>query len=45
MELSLQASLLAQGSAKGKDNIPHTESLGAEFRARNDLERPFLAFP
>lgn len=45
MELSLPASLLAQGSAKGKDNIPHAESLGAEFRARNDLERLPLAFP
>ena len=45
MDLSLPASLLAQGSAKGKDNIPHAESLGAEFRARNDLERLPLAFP
>lgn len=45
MELSLPASLLAQGSAKGKDNIPHTKSLGAEFWARNDLERLSLAFP
>ena len=45
MELSLPASLLAQGSAKGNDNIPHTERLGTEFRARNDLERLSLAFP
>ena len=38
MELSLPASLLAQSSVKGKDNISHAESLGAEFRARNNLE-------
>ena len=37
MELSLPASLLAKGSVKGKDNISHAESLGAEFRARNNL--------
>ena len=45
MELSLPASLLSQGSAKGKDNISHAELLGAEFRARNNLEGLPLAFP
>ena len=38
MELSLPASLLAKGSVKGRDNMSHAESLGAEFRARNNLE-------
>ncbi|KAJ7391187.1 hypothetical protein OS493_019318 [Desmophyllum pertusum] len=45
MELSLPASLLAQGSVKGKDNVSHAESVSAEFRARNDLEGLALAFP
>ena len=45
MELSLPASLLAQGSVKGKDNISHAKSLGAEFRAGNNLEGLSLAFP
>ena len=45
MELSLPASLLAQGSVKGRDNISPAESLGAEFRARNNLEGLSLAFP
>ena len=45
MELSLPASLLAQSSVKGKYNISHAESLGAEFRARNNLEELSLAFP
>ena len=45
MDLSLPASLLAQGSVKGKDNISHAESLGAEFKARNNLEGLSLAFP
>ena len=45
MELSLPASILAQSSVKGKDNISHAESLGAEFRARNNLEGLSLAFP
>ncbi|KAJ7383332.1 hypothetical protein OS493_028879 [Desmophyllum pertusum] len=45
MELSLPASLLAQGSVKGKDNVSHAESVGTEFRARNDLEGLARAFP
>lgn len=45
MELSLPASLLAQGSVKGKGNISNAESLGAEFKARNNLEGLSLAFP
>jgi len=30
IKLSLPASLLAQGSVKGRDNISHAESLGAQ---------------
>ena len=45
MDLSLPASLLAQGSVKGKNDISHAESLGAEFRARNNLEGFSQAFP
>ena len=45
MELSLPASLLAQDSVKGKDNISLAESLRAEFRARNNLKGLFLLFP
>ncbi|KAJ7391233.1 hypothetical protein OS493_019364 [Desmophyllum pertusum] len=45
MELSLPASLFAQGSVKGKDNVSHAESVSAEFRTRNDLEGLALAFP
>ena len=44
MELSLPASLLAQGSVKGRDISP-AESWGAEFRARNNLLRTFPRFP
>lgn len=45
MDLSLPASLLAQGSVKGTNNVCNVESLGAEFRARNNLEGLSLAFP
>ena len=45
IELSLPASLLAQGSVKGKDNVSHAESLGAEFRACNNLEGLSLTLP
>ena len=45
MDLSLPASPLAQGSVKRKNNISHVESLGAEFRAPNNLEGLSLAFP
>ena len=45
MELSFPASLLAQGSVKGRDNISPAELLGAEFRACNNLEGLSLAFP
>jgi len=43
MELSLPAPLLVQGSVRGKDNISHAESSGAEFRGSTNLEG--LAFP
>ena len=45
MDLSLPASLLAQGTVRGKDSISRAGSLGAEFRARNNLEGLSLAFP
>ena len=45
MDLSLPASLIAQGSVIGTNNVSHAESLGAEFRARNNLEGLSLAFP
>ena len=47
MDLSLSASLLAQGTVRGKDSISRAGacSLGAEFRARNNLEGLSLAFP
>ena len=44
MDLSLPASLLAQGTVRGKDSISHAGSLGAEFRACNNPERLSLAF-
>lgn len=44
MDLWLPASLLAQGTVRGKDSISHAASLGAEFHARNNLERLSLAF-
>ena len=45
MDLSLPASLLAQGTVRGKDSISRAGSLGAEFRACNNLEGLSLAFP
>ena len=45
MDLSLPASLLAQGTVRGKDSISRAGSLGAEFRARSNLEGLSLAFP
>ena len=40
-----QVPKVAKGSVKGKDNISHAESMGVEFRARNNLERLSLGFP
>lgn len=45
MDLSLPASLLAQGSVKGKNDISLAESLGAEFSDCNSLEGLSFAFP
>ena len=45
MDLSLPSSLLDEGSVKGKNDISHAESLGAKFRAHNNLEGLCLAFP
>ena len=45
MDLSLPASLLAQGTVRGKDSISRAGSLGAEFRARSNLKGLSLAFP
>ena len=44
MDLSLPASLPAQGTVRGKDSISHAGSLGAEFRACNNPEGLSLAF-
>ena len=45
MDLSLPASLLAQGTVRGKESISRAGSLGAEFRAHNlNLEGLSLAF-
>ena len=45
MDLSRPASLLAQGTVRGKDSISRAGSLGAEFGALNNLEGLSLAFP
>ena len=45
MDLSLPASLLAQGTVRGKDSISLAGSLGTEFRARSNLKGLSLAFP
>ena len=45
MDLSPPASLLAQGTVRGNNSTSRVGLLGAEFRARNNLEGLSLAFP